>query len=52
MQHSWIAQLNSPITAPYYLNNNKDNPKKHLSVQSVKEHNPSLLLTFDSHHQE
>ena len=24
----------------------------YLSGQSVKEHNPSLLLMFDSHHQE
>ena len=28
----------------YHLNNNKDNPEKNLSEQSVKQHNLSLLF--------
>ena len=36
----------------YHLNNHKDNSEAHLSEQSVKECNSSLLLMIDSHHQQ
>ena len=36
----------------YHLNNNKYNLEIYLSKQSVKEHNSSLLLMIDSHHQQ
>ena len=48
----WITQLNGPITAPLPHEQKTDSPEMSLSEQSVKEHNPSLLFMFDSHHQE
>ena len=51
----WTALSSSPITAhfpsPINLNKRMNNPEVYLSEQSVKEHNLSLLLTIDSHHQ-
>ena len=43
----WITQLNDPITAPLSLEQQQGKPEMHLSEQSVKECNLSLLLKFN-----
>ena len=40
------------LLQPHFcLNRKTNNPEVNLSEQSVKEHNSSLLLMIDSHHQ-
>ena len=39
------------LLQPHFLNQKTNNPEVNLSEQSVKEHNSSLLLMIDSHHQ-
>ena len=52
----WPALSSSPITAtfpvPFLLNKGASSQEVYLSKQSVKEHNSSLLLMIDSHHQQ
>ena len=40
------------MTAPFSFEQEMNNLEVNLSEQSVKEHNLSLLLTIDSHHQQ
>ena len=51
--HDVGCQYRAALLQPHScLNNRMNNLEVNLSEQSVKECNPSLLLTIDSHHQQ